>query len=104
MYCTVAILGLAVIGTLMPQIADRALNSAILRNPGVATRMAVGGAGVFISLLVSVFWPGMMFECLTSKDLRSLPKAAWLLLILATNLIGALIFYFARYRKQAAEV
>ena len=107
MHCTVTILSLALIVTVLPQAADRVLNSPIVTNPRYATRIAEGVVGLVVSFFVSVFWPGMMFECLTSKDLRAPSKAAWVILIAVTNVFGALAYYFVRYRKhrvQTAEI
>jgi len=69
----------------------------------------IGGAVLmvlFIFLLVSigiflfVFWILMIVDCATRKFKNDTDKIVWILVILFTNLIGAVIYYFIVKRKK----
>ena len=51
-------------------------------------------------LLLSVFWLWMLMDCLFNKSLRGTQKAFWLIIILCTHLIGAIIYFFVGRPKK----
>ena len=47
-----------------------------------------------VGILASVFWIWMLIDCATNKSLDGTLKIVWILVILFTHLIGALIYFF----------
>ena len=53
---------------------------------------------------VCAFWIWMLVECLTKESDTGNTKVTWLLVILFAQIIGALIYYFARRPQRYAEL
>jgi hypothetical protein len=49
-----------------------------------------------VGLAAFTFWVIMLAECAVREESNSLDKLIWVLVILATNIVGALIYYFAQ--------
>ena len=62
--------------------------------------MLVGGAFV---LAAFVFWIWMLVHAVTNKGLGDGEKIAWVLVILFTHFIGALIYFFLGRTRGAAS-
>ena len=58
---------------------------------------------VAISLLSTAFWIWMTVDCIMNKRLSDMQKALWVVLILFTHFIGALIYFFAGRQGQAKQ-
>jgi hypothetical protein len=54
---------------------------------------AVWLAFLIVALLLSIFWIWMLIDCLSSS-MPSGEKLIWLLVILFTHIIGAVLYYF----------
>ena len=54
--------------------------------------------GVFfvIGILGTVFWVWMLIDCATKEPSDGNDKIIWILVIVLTHLIGALIYFFVR--------
>jgi CBS domain containing-hemolysin-like protein len=52
----------------------------------------------------SVFWVLMIIECATKEPAYGNEKIIWLLIIILTHWIGALIYYFVRRPQRIAEL
>lgn len=61
-------------------------------------------AGVLIGLVGTVFWIWMIIDCATKERSEGNDKVIWILVILFTHLIGALIYFFARRPARIREV
>lgn len=59
--------------------------------------------GAFFGIGVTVLWLGMMLDCAFASKLPVWSKALWLLLLIPTISIGALIYYFCVYRKRPSQ-
>ncbi|UWZ85108.1 hypothetical protein [Occallatibacter riparius] len=59
--------------------------------------------GAFFGIGVIVLWFGMMWDCVFTNKLRIWSKALWLLLMIPTSCIGALIYFFCEYRNRPSE-
>ena len=56
-----------------------------------------------LTLLATVFWIWMLIHAVTNKGIDTGEKVAWVLVILFTHFIGALIYFFiGRPRGPAA--
>jgi len=55
---------------------------------------------IFGILFVFLFWLEMLDDVLTRKFKESAEKPIWILMILLTNIIGSLIYYFIIYKKN----
>jgi len=59
----------------------------------VATFMLVAG---MVLLFGSIFWVWMLVDCATKESDLGNTKIVWLLIILFTHMIGALLYFFVR--------
>ncbi len=59
-----------------------------------------GFIGIVLAILASIFWIWMLIDCLTNQRLQGIEKLIWVLVILFTHLLGAII-YFAVGRDRA---
>lgn len=53
------------------------------------------GIGV-LTLACSIFWVWMIIECATREPANSNDKLVWLLIIIFTHFIGAVLYFFIR--------
>lgn len=60
-------------------------------------------AALAIGTLGTVFWLWMLIDCATKEPSTGNDKLIWMLVILFTHLLGALIYYFAR-RPQRMQL
>ena len=51
---------------------------------------------VLIGLLGTVFWVWMLVDCLMNESSEGNDKIIWAVVILATHLLGAALYYFVR--------
>jgi prolipoprotein diacylglyceryltransferase len=68
--------------------------------------MADGSFILFFFLLVVtalVFWIWMLVECATKEPSHGNDKIVWVVVIIFTQLIGALIYYFIRRPQRIAQ-
>lgn len=54
---------------------------------------------IVLSIAAFAFWIWMLVDCLTQEPSGS-DKIAWVLVILLTNLVGALIYYFVERTQR----
>ena len=59
---------------------------------------------VALLLGTSVFWVYMIIECATKEPASGNGKVVWILIIIFTHWIGALIYYFVRRPQRIAEL
>jgi nitrate reductase gamma subunit len=59
--------------------------------------------GLIIGLAVFVFWLRMIIECATRESSEGNTKIIWMLVILLTSWLGALIYYFIRRPQRIQE-
>lgn len=56
-----------------------------------------------IGILATVFWIWMLIDCATKEPSQGNDKVVWIIIIVFTQIIGALIYYFVRRPKRKAE-
>ncbi len=54
-----------------------------------------------LGLLTTVFWIWMIIDCATHER-NSTDKIVWIVIIIFTHFIGALIYFFVRHQKRLA--
>jgi hypothetical protein len=54
-------------------------------------------------LLATVFWIWMLVDCATKEPSQSNDKIVWILVILFTHFIGALIYFLVRRPERIRE-
>jgi hypothetical protein len=75
----------------------------------VFSTFAIGGI-LFIGLLVAgglvvfIFWIWMLIEAATKESSEGNDKIMWVIIILFTHFLGALIYFFVRRPKRIAEL
>ena len=47
-----------------------------------------------LAIVTTVFWIWMLVDCVTNPRLRDMEKVVWILVIIFTHIIGAIIYYF----------
>lgn len=57
--------------------------------------------GIFF---VTAFWVWMLVDCATRESSQGNDKLAWLLVILLTHWVGAVIYFFVRRPQRVQEV
>ena len=57
------------------------------------------GIGELLFLLGTVFWIWMIVDCATHER-NSTEKIVWIVIIVFTHLLGALIYFFVRRRGR----
>lgn len=53
----------------------------------------VGLFGIIVFLLFAIFWVWMLVDAITRDFKKDLEKVVWVLLIIFTHVIGAVIYY-----------
>jgi len=56
-----------------------------------------------LGLAVFAFWVIMLTEAATLEESNSLDKLTWVLILLLANIVGALIYFFARRPHRPAR-
>jgi len=63
--------------------------------------------GIFalpLAILAFVFWIGMLVHAIQNPGLSDMEKLIWVLVILFTHFLGALIYFFVGRPKKTAPV
>ena len=58
---------------------------------------------VGIGLLTAAFWIWMLIDCVMHESDEGNDKLVWVLIIIFTQLIGALIYFFVRRRQRQGK-
>ncbi len=66
-------------------------------------RLPLGMFGAFLAVGMIALWVGMMWNSLVVSELPVLSKVGWFLLMVITNMLGALIYYFVVFQKQETQ-
>ena len=53
-----------------------------------------------VSLALTAFWIWMLVDALTNKSLKDNDKLIWVLVVVLTHFIGALIYFFVGRRSE----
>ena len=61
-------------------------------------------AVIFIALLGIGLWIWMLAECATKEADTGNTKVAWVIIIVFTNLLGAVLYYFVRRPQRWKEL
>ena len=62
--------------------------------------VALFGLGV----LGTIFWIWMLIDCVTKESSEGNDRVVWVIIIIFTHLLGAIIYFFVRRRKRLADV
>jgi O-antigen/teichoic acid export membrane protein len=77
------------------------LSFILLRNLGLIGIYLIFFLGAILS---SLYWLWMLVDCITKESNEGNTKIAWLLIILFTHLLGALIYYLVRRPQRLKEL
>ncbi|HLI70119.1 MAG TPA: PLDc N-terminal domain-containing protein [Ktedonobacteraceae bacterium] len=66
--------------------------------------MFSGNLGSYIAAAGFAFWIWMIYECATKEPANDNNKIVWLLIIILTNIIGALLYFFIRRPERIRTV
>ena len=61
------------------------------------------GLAVLLSLALAAFWIWMIVDCAKRRFRNENDKVAWILVVILTSWIGAIIYYFAVKRKEGKK-
>jgi sterol desaturase/sphingolipid hydroxylase (fatty acid hydroxylase superfamily) len=56
-----------------------------------------------LGVLGTVFWIWMLIDCASNESDQGNNKIVWIIIILLTHLLGAMIYYFVRRPQRMAE-
>lgn len=59
---------------------------------------------LIVGICGAIFWIWMIVDCATNEKSDGNDKLSWILIIVLTNWIGALIYYLARRPKRIQEL
>ncbi|MGI2336540.1 MAG: PLDc N-terminal domain-containing protein [Dehalogenimonas sp.] len=62
--------------------------------------ISAGGLG----LTILAFWIITLGECAVYEEKNSTDKLTWVIIILATNILGAALYFFTRRQQRIAEL
>ena len=85
-------------------VALAGVGSESLQNLPFLMRLPLGVLGVFGALGIITVWLGMMWNCAVTSRLPMISKLGWLLLIVFTNMLGTLIYYFLVFQRQTDPI
>jgi hypothetical protein len=71
-----------------------------LDNLPFLVRLPLGLLGVAGAIGIVSLWFGMMWDCLFVSRLSLFSKIGWFLLLLITNMLGTLIYYYVRFQRR----
>lgn len=57
-----------------------------------------------VGLLGSIFWIWMIVDCAMKEPSEGNDKLVWIIIIVFTHFIGAVIYFFARRPQRRAEL
>jgi len=81
-------------------VALAVVGSQPLQNLPFLIRLPLGVLGVFGAVGIITVWFGMMWDCAVTSRLPLISKLGWFLLIVFTNMLGTLIYYFLVFQRQ----
>jgi hypothetical protein len=55
---------------------------------------------LFLTIGGFVLWLGMMWDCAVASEMSITSKVLWLILVIPTPNLGALIYYFCVFKRQ----
>lgn len=56
--------------------------------------------GVAVGVGALAFWIWMLVDCITQEPSEGNDKLVWVIVIIATKLVGAIVYYFVRRPKR----
>ena len=59
---------------------------------------------LIIFMAMTVFWLWMLVDCVTKETNEGNERLVWIIIIVFTHFIGALIYYFLRRPKRRQEL
>ena len=65
----------------------------------------IGGLiGGLIGILTTIFWLWMLIDCIMNTALVGTEKIIWVLVVIFTHFIGALLYYFLVRGNRGARI
>ena len=64
-------------------------------------RIPFGLIGAFSAVGIISLWFGMMWDCWFASKMPHASKLRWTLLLVLTNMLGALIYYYRVFNRRA---
>jgi hypothetical protein len=66
--------------------------------------MIFGAVFLVLAMASTYFWVVMIIECATKESNAGNDKVIWILIIIFTHWVGALLYYFVRRPQRIAEL
>lgn len=63
----------------------------------------IGFLGILVVALFAIFWVWMLVDAVTRKSKNDAEKIVWVLVIILTHIIGAVIYYLAVKMKHTKK-
>jgi hypothetical protein len=75
-----------------------------LENLPFLVRLPLGMLGACGAIGIIALWIGMMWNCVANSQLSMVSKIGWLLLIVLTNMLGAVIYYYVVFQRPGKSL
>ena len=66
----------------------------------ILLRVPFGILGAFSAVGIITLWYGMVWDCWFTSKMPKASKIRWTLLLVVTNMLGALIYYYRVFSKR----
>ena len=66
----------------------------LLAEPALGFLFIGGAIGLIVGIVTTIFWLWMLIDCITNAALNGTEKIVWLLVIILTHIIGAVLYFF----------
>lgn len=76
----------------------------LLNQLPLVVRLPLGLLGSFSAIGIIALWFGMIWDCAVASGLPIRSRVKWLILLVLTNMLGALIYYFRVFRNRPTTV
>lgn len=63
-------------------------------------RLPFGVLGAFSAFGILALWLGMIWHCAFTSNLPVWPRTKWLVLLVLTNMLGALLYYYRVFKNR----
>ncbi len=67
-------------------------------------RVPFGLLGAFSAVGIITLFYGMLWDCWMTSKMTRTSKIRWTLLLVLTNMVGALIYYYRVFNKREAAI
>ena len=65
----------------------------LLLEPSLGFLFIGGAIGLLVAIVTTIFWLWMLIDCITNAAITGTEKIVWLLVIIFTHILGAILYF-----------